>query len=487
MIGFGFEDKITPKFLINIGALLDIPTASIITGAKGETIYNGGLGQITGIVGPGNNYKSTIEHYMMLTAAARTLEAVPTAMMTYDSEVNIQIPRLELLAKQVQGMPLNPVTEVKLSDGKTPLWYITDKATIAANKWAAKLGNYSEAKLKAKESKCEYQPFLDNDTGKPYVGTIPTFIEIDSFTEFEPESTIDMLDGDIDDSNTNTSELRKGLFKSKFMTTLPRITNQGNIFLFLLAHIGEKKDMATGPAKYSQPTRKSQYMKQGDTIKGVTEKFFFLTNNAWMLHSASALKNQGTKGPEYPAVNVQSENELNTVKVTQLRSKSGRSGYTLELVVSQTYGVLPTLTEFHHIKENNRFGITGTLTHYALDLLPEVSLGRTTVHDKINENALLRRAINITSELLQLQVFHPHLANEGLLITPKELYETIKQLGYDWNIILKTRGYWTINQYDHPVPYLSTVDLLKMCKGTYFPYFLNEDKTLNKKYQKLEE
>ena len=62
------------------------------------------------------------------------------------------------------------------------------------------------------------------------------------------------------------------------------------------------------------------------------------------------------------------------------------------------------------------------------------------------------------------------------MCTPKELYEDIKKLGYDWNVLLDTRGYWTIDQYTNKVPFLSTVDLLKMRKGLYTPYFLKDNK-----------
>ena len=57
----------------------------------------------------------------------------------------------------------------------------------------------------------------------------------------------------------------------------------------------------------------------------------------------------------------------------------------------------------------------------------------------------------------------------------KELDEDIKKLGYDWNVLLETRGYWTPNQYEHPIPFLSTVDLLKMRVGKYTPYWLKSN------------
>ena len=54
-------------------------------------------------------------------------------------------------------------------------------------------------------------------------------------------------------------------------------------------------------------------------------------------------------------------------------------------------------------------------------------------------------------------------------------------MGYDWDVLLNTRGYWTLNQYSHPVPYLSTVDLLKMRKGLYKPYWMDKQETTKKK------
>jgi hypothetical protein len=283
---------------------------------------------------------------------------------------------------------------------------------------------------------------------------------------------------DIDDSKTNTAFMKQGLFKTKFIGSLPRLGNNANLCFLTTAHIGEKIDMSSGPAMYNRPTKKLQFMNQNDTIKSVSPKFFFLTNVAWYAHTARVLKNQSTRLPEYPLTkDGASETELNIVKLTALRNKNGASGFTIELVVSQNEGVLSSVTEFHFIKNNDRYGIDGSLTHYHLDLLPDVNLSRTTIRTKINENNRLRRALNITSELLQLHIFKPELKAKGLLCTPKELYDDLIKLGYDWDMLLDTRGFWIPKQYDKKViPYLSTIDLLKMRKQEYVPYWYNEDK-----------
>lgn len=477
MIKFNIENKTLPKVFINIGALLDLPTSTLITGAKGETIYNGGLGPITAVVGTGNNFKSTITHFMMLSAADRIAESTETAMITYDTEMNMSIDRLELLASKYKSLPKDPIT------GDNAIWTLSDKTNMPGNEWAVLINKYTDEKEADKGSKTNYQPFKDPYKKVMLNMNIPTFVEIDSMSEFEAKSSMDMLSKDLDSSDTNTFAMKQGLFKSKFISTIPVMSVSSSTYFLFTAQLGEKTDLRTGPAMFSQPLRNLQYLKQGEHIKGVSPKFFFLIHNAWYAHTAKLLVNDGTKLPEYPLDSKDSQRtDLNIVQLTQLRGKNGPSGYTIPIIVSQTEGVLPSLTEFHYIKENGRFGLEGSNINYHLDLYPEVNLSRTTVRSKLNNDKQLRRAVNITAELYQLGIFHTSIRDEGLLCTPKELYDDIKKLGYDWDILLNTREYWTLDQYDNKVPFLSTVDLLKMRKEMYFPYFLNEDKTLKKQY-----
>ena len=154
------------------------------------------------------------------------------------------------------------------------------------------------------------------------------------------------------------------------------------------------------------------------------------------------------------------------------RSKSGESGVVIDILVSQSDGVLPHLSQFHYIKNNGRYGLGGNDRNYFLELLPDVNLSRTTVRTKIDENPKVRRALEITSELAQIEQYWRNI-DPSILCKPKQLYEDIKKLGYNWDDILSnTRGWWTINNDTHPVPFLSTMDLLKMRNGTYKPYWM---------------
>lgn len=472
-------DPVKPKLFINTGCLMDIPSGSFVVGLKGETIINGGLSHAEGILGGGNNFKSTLLYHRMLEAMDMVFEDYDTLASQYDTEINTSYDRIEHLASHYDHLP-SPLTY-----GDKPALMVTDKATIHANKWAENLMNYAEAKIKNKDDDITFDAFIDPITRKPLVLKLPTFASIDSFTEFESEGGANMLSGDMDNSDTNTHFMRQGLFKTKFLSQLPRLTTGANIYMCMVAHIGEKINMATGPAMYNQPPKELQHLKQGIKPKGTTGKFYYLTTSCWMAHTASILKNQATKLSEYPIdTNDINSEDLNTVKLTQLRSKSGMSGYTIEVVVSQNDGVIPELTDFHFIKESGRYGIVGSNIHYSLILCPEISISRGTVRRKMDDNPRLRRAARLTADLLQLWIFHQRLEKEGLLCKPDELYEDIKKLGYDWNVLLDTRSHWKIKQYAPGVPYLSILDLLKMRKGLYHPYFLDDNKQMKKEYIK---
>ena len=56
-----------------------------------------------------------------------------------------------------------------------------------------------------------------------------------------------------------------------------------------------------------------------------------------------------------------------------------------------------------------------------------------------------------------------------LFCTPKELYDDLRMMGYDWEQLLDTRGYWVYENDKHPQNFLSTKDLLMMRAGKYQP------------------
>lgn len=464
-----FQSASAVKVLLNIGATLDIPTGSYLKGKYGESILNGGLGHITGVVGIANNFKSTILHYMSLSGFSKIWWKSKTNLTTYDTEVNMHENRTRMLQnrfKEFQGVDL-------IDSGN---WIITDATRYYANEWYEVYRAYQKDKIKNADKISFETPFLDRDKKSLMKFIIPNFSEIDSLSRFETEDVAKMQeDNELGDSGGNTIHMRQGLAKKRFLMDLPNITGASSNYISLTAHVGKEIQMASGPMA-PPPTKKLQFLKNGDTLKGVTGDFFFLTSNCWQASNATPLINQGTKAPEYPRDtddNRAGDTDLFVVALRQLRSKSGPSGYTLEIIVSQEEGVLPELTEFHLIKSSERFGISGTLQHYSLDLYPEKKVQRTTVRSTIDTDARFCRALNITSELLQMHQYWHHL-EQSFLCTPKQLYDDLVAKGYNINELLDTRGWWTVDNDKHPIPFLSTMDLLNMRAGTYHPYWMKK-------------
>jgi hypothetical protein len=463
-----FETAPNVKILINIGALMDIPTGYYLTGKYGESILNGGLGLLTGVVGTGNLFKSTVMHYMVLSAMDKIYTTVQTSLSTYDTEVNIHEEALKRFTNR-----FNSFKDIDIF--ATGIWNISDKTIYYANQWYELLKKFLKNKKEHTSKILRNTPFLTRDGKTLMQIRIPTFSEVDSFSEFETEDIAKIQnDNELGEAGGNTIHMRQGLAKTRFLMELPATTMAMDHFLLLTAHVGKDITMASGPIPQA-PIRKLVHLKNGDKIKGVTDKFFFLMSNCWQSINATPLIKQDTKTVEYPRNsndNKTMDLDLNIVTLRQLRGKAGPSGTVIELVVSQKEGVLPSLTEFHYIKSMDRFGLSGSLQNYNLDLLPDVKLSRTTIRGKIDEMPEVCRALNITAELCQLHQYQRHT---HILCKPLELYNDLKTMGYDWNVLLNTRGWWTLDNDKHKIPFLSTLDLLNMRQGTYKPYWMNKN------------
>lgn len=478
------EPNAAVRLLINIGATLDVPTGFYVKGKHGEYLLLGGLGNLTGITGIPNSFKSTIMHYMMISAGARVYSTTGQCILdTYDTEFSIHEARLAELSFSFEVFK-----ELDLLNNG--MWTVTDKAVYPGNEWFEKKKEFLKNKRDNAKAYSYETPFLDRDKVSLMRTIVPTFGEIDSLSEFETADITKMQeDNELGDSGANTLYMRQSLVKNRLMMELPSIGSAANHFTLISAHIGKEIQMASGPYA-PPPVKKMQHMNAGEKIKGVSDKFYYLTNNFWHTKAVSKLINQATKGPEYPRDKDDVGNvdcDLNEVSLLLLRGKAGPSGFILKILVSQDTGVLPSLTEFHNIKDNERFGLEGNLQNYALVIYPECRLSRTVVRGKIESDPKLRRALNITSELSQITQFHRNF----IIPDMKDIYEKVKANGYDWDFILNnTRGWWTLENDTHPLFYLNALDIVRMSKPKdhpdyYHPYWLESDcTTVKKQYAK---
>lgn len=452
------------KVMINIGALLDIPTGTYIRGKHGESILNGGLGFLTGVVGIGNNFKSTIMHYMSVVGAARMGDGC--SITTYDTEINIH--EWHLVGMQ------NSIPELKganlLDEGR---WSITDKTVYHGDQWYDGVKDFMQMKIKDKAKYSVKTPFLDRE-GELLKIVQPSILEVDSMSEFVTQDVIKMQDDNaLGESGANTVSMRQGLQKNRFLMEIPALSGGSYTYTLMTAHIGNEFSMDPR----NPPPKKLQHLKGGQKLKGVPEKFTFVMNNCWHCYNAAPLINDSTKAPEYPRDkddDLKGDTDLNVVMVRQLRSKSGPSGMAVPIIASQKEGILPSLTEFNFIKTENRWGLEGTVQNYNLVFCPDVALSRTLVRRKIDSNAALRRGLNLASEMLQITYLY-HDLDPCYLCTPKELYEDLKAMGYDWPTLLNTRSWWVLDGFHTDVPFLSTMDFLRMRTGEYIPFWFTAE------------
>ena len=462
------KDTFTPapavNVLINIGALFDIPTGEFIEGKYGDMILNGGQGLITGIAGPGNFYKSTIMNYMNISAASKIAMVTETEIKTYDTEMSVHEGRLFNLTQRFNIFKDKDI----LRDGT---WTVVNKTQYLGDPWFEITKKYCKDKVEAASKISIETPFLNRDRKTHMKIITPTFGMMDSFTEFQTSDVAGIMDDNaLGESGGNTVHMRQGLAKYRLLMELPIVTANSYHYLSMSAHIGKKIEMATGPMPVA-PTKKLQHLKNGDVFKGTTDKFTFLTNNCWHAFNAQPMmtKEKTVEFPKNPDDNVVGDLDLNRISLRQLRGKSGPTGVVLDIVVSQSEGVLPELTEFCYLK-SMKFGFGGNDRNYFLHILPDVSLSRTTVRRKLDTDPVLARAMNLTSEICQMYQYYRWL-DRTLVCDMDVLYQDLINLGYDWNILLNSRSYWLPNDYEQPVGRLTAYDLLRIRVGKYHPYW----------------
>ena len=456
---------------MNVGCLFDIPIGTYYTGKHGESILNGGLQQVTGACGRGNSYKSTLSDWLNLTVVNR-YEQVNE--MAYDSEYSKTPARTNSLASRMHnigGLDLFAEGRCILSDG-----------TTMANDYWEMVRSFADKKAKMGPKAEIGTPFWID--GKQISIVTPSLLLLDSMSQMQFDATETVNEkAEVDSKDQNTMALRDNLIKSRMLGQMPSVASKGQLYTTVVAHMGD--DLALDPM--APPQKKLAAMKQKIKFKKVPENFTFLTNNLYYCSGAKAHHNQADKTPYFPKdANDRNpmDQDLQIIQVQNLRAKSGPSGIPFQIVVSQTEGLLPSLTELTYLRANKKvsnqsypmgFGIHGNDRGYMLDLMPDVKLMRTTVRGIVDGDYKLQRAMEITSEMCQMQlIWKGDKLPDQYRITPQELYERLVKKGYKWDELLNTRGYWTFDGHTDPLNFLSTMDLLKMANDEYHPYWMKK-------------
>tara|TARA_Y100001956_G_scaffold82973_1_gene107619 strand:- start:21945 stop:23465 length:1521 start_codon:yes stop_codon:yes gene_type:complete len=456
---------------INQGCMQDITTASSYRlGEHGESILNAGKAPVEGICGQNNNYKSSL-------AISRDLQSLNVMTMSsgqlFCSESTAQMSRVE--GQQVMYANLKDIDLVAAG-----AYSITNTTKYTGDEYHAHMRNYCNEKRDLKEAEAT-TPFLGRD-GKLIKCKIPTHFLIDSFSNMTISAVDDMYDShNIGEKGHNMVGTKEGSAKTTFMRTAGSMCSSSGSYLTLTAHVD--KSIKLDP--YAPTEHKLNFMKKGLELKNVSNKYSYLTNNLWYCYNAVKLLHSD-KTLLYPSKargnSSRSGSSLMAVTTENLRGKFGPSGVPFQLIYDQIRGLLRGLSEYHYLKTNKAigsgyFGMNGSQQKQQMCLYPGITLQRTTVYDQIEENYGLQQALRYTSEIAQMREIWTAYDGPELDIEPEDLYKQLTEVGYDVKWLMEnTRPYYTLKEEEdqHFGYYMSTMDLLKMANGKYYPYWYDE-------------
>ena len=462
------------KPVINIGGIFDIFNHVPVKGKWGNVIVNGGCWPSTGISGPNNSFKSTISKYILLSIFDRCMSSTG---LSFDTEVSgTAAYRYTQLAQRFAH-----AKDIDFDD--TDRWMYTTNVETYGDEWWQAVKEYCDAKVDAAKETQWTTPMVDND-GKYIKGFIPTVAECDSLSSLNIKTVEDKyIDLAAGDAKRNMEDMANMKAKTKIIRDMPVVCNRSGLYVVFTAHVGKKFDLDP----YNPSMKRHQAQKGNRTIKYVPEQFDYLINNLYDINDARPLINNNTKAPEFPrhqGDDVAGDTDLMELTITILRGKGGGTGLTFPLICSQAEGVLMELSQFWYLKcwkpdsKSPGWGCEGNLQNYNLIIYPDVKLSRTTVRGKIDSDPKLRRALQITCDLLMLhhidQMKIPREYRDRLCDI-ETLYKDITALGYDWNDILEnTIGEWKFREECQEKPTLTIYDLLNIRAGVYTPYWKQE-------------
>ena len=442
----------------NVGAGFDIPSGTFIEGEFGEMILNGGAPPFIVIAAGPNCYKTLMLIYFATTVMDRMGSF--TKGLLYDTEENAFT---ESLSRLIQENPDINDKDMFFNDRLI----ITDKNCLSGEEFFKRCQVAMDAKTNNKKLVIT-TPFVDKKTGTLIKRPIFSIIAIDSISEFSTKASDNLIDNsELGSSEQLPAHLKLGLMKNNMISRIPALANRSNTIFMMTGQVGYKINMNP-----MQPNTKTMpAMKQDEIVKGCSPKLHVLANLTWAARATKVLENRNTKAPEYPkiqGVEIEGDKDLNLVSYNTWRSKVGKSNLFNHVVISQSDGVLPTLTELLILKDGE-YGLSGGQQNYFSPLLPDVKMSRTTARGKIDNNERLRRAINLSSEICQMKQLGLH---SNLIMDMELLVQKLTTAGYNIDQILDTRGYWIPKEVDNPKQFLSSLDLLRMANGTYKPYWM---------------
>lgn len=479
-----FEEHTAPEvnLAFNINPMLDHQTGQWVEGTRGEMILVGGLTPNVGILAKANCGKSELLLAMYATATTR----YPSST-SYIQDTEGTLPKDRIVNSTLR------YGDVNIFKGSKDHHFIGN--SLPLDDWYNKLNTEKSGRFKKlKEGKgtitCPfYYSNLYEDKMLP-----PMFLGMDSFSEANGKDNQDKLEKEgVADKSNQTYDMIQGNLKTRIMNGVAQFGPLANMYLMTTASLDTFVDVNSAPGR--GPAKHAAYLAATEKPKGVGTKYKKCTSGIWTFGIPKPLWKGTAKAdqvPKYPY----DESELypgnkmyEYTEVLNVRGKSGASGLITPLVKQQGFGLREDLSMLMFIREwgdkitlkdgvsLKDYGMSSPKQYtFSFDLAPDVHWRNTTLQKAIEDNPKLIRVLEILYGM-KYEFYVTH--NPKFLdyyCTPAELYQDLTDMGYDWDTLLDTRGWWTHTENEKKFkPFLSTLDLLRMRKGEYVPFWFNKE------------
>lgn len=452
-------DDISPK--MNTNTIIDHFSGKYVTGAHGESILNGGIAAINGIVGGNNQNKSTIADGLQLSAFDNYYPAAATMMVNETEGSRTRQDMEDRMSVHFENLRLAGLAD-------NPRMMLTNQTKMFGEEYWEKRLEYGTKKREKKKLMVETQ-FVDR-RGNHIKAMLPTFESIDSWSMMSFNATdLKMKKGDVSDKTRNMIFMNEGMYKTRILREMPRVNPRDGFYTFLAAHLGEKFNLDDN----ATPEKLFSHLKADKTIKYATNLYTFTVNNLWFVR-ASRTHVDKTNIPIYGRDEAASKEDTDLQQTTMLnlRGKFGLSGSPFLALSSQTEGFLPALTDLAFLRDSGYYGMGKDTSRMDLLLYPDMNkMTRNQVRGQIDEDPKLRRALQLTRDLLQIRKYMWQMGD--ITQTPiNDIFTKVKERGYDWDEILGgTKSHWQFNGVDEDKKFLTAMDLIRMAHGKYKPYW----------------
>lgn len=453
-----------------INPILDSFCGVYSKGIYGDNLMSGAGTPLILMAGKGNTFKTAFTLQLMVELFRCYLGST---ICVYDTEMTFKWTRIfKLLATMGYDV------EDLLEEGRILL---TDKELYTGDAWWDIIKARCDERRAKRAKSGQVTPFLNH-------GDIPVKVMpyelwfLDSLTEFEAESIEELHDkGSIDDKDQTVDYLKGNLFKARMLKQVQRYLHRGDMRLICSAHVTNQFSME----KFGPDTQQLATIPKDFKFNSVPNGASFLSDNTYFIRHAKPLTNDTTKASEYPVDGYNKlvgDTDLMELSIINARSKSGPTGHRFNMVASQEYGIIPDLSNYHYLNSRREtgttsvFGFTEKIGHArALELHPECKMQRTNVRKILDEDPKAVRALQISVEQSIMNDYWFGL-NDKYKVTSEELRAKLIEKGYDMDLILGSRRFWTFDHYSDETTAkfgapLSTMDLLEMIHDEYVPWW----------------